>query len=507
MEDAVQAPRPLERVPTGIPGLDTILQGGVFRGGMYLIMGQPGAGKTILGNQICFHHVATGGRAVYVTLLAESHARMLMHIQALAFFNPTAVGDTLYYLSGYEVAEQSALSQLLDLLRRVIRERRPSLMVLDGLSTTGQVAGSELAFQEFLHKLHVFNEAAGCTLLMLTHEVVSTLSRPEHTMADGLLELRDVHVRMHTVRELEVHKLRGANYLRGRHSYEISDAGIVVHPRTEAVIGKVRLSMPVERGRVSFGVKELDTMLNGGLMAGSTTMLFGPPGSGKTLLGLNMLGAGAAAGQPGLYFGFHETPPLLVAIAAQVGMHLEDALRDGRLEILWQPPVEGDMDVLAERMLTAVRQRQVRHLFIDGLSGFQEGAVYPERIARFFTALTNELRERGVTTIFSIELRHLISPSIEIPIEGVSAIAENIIFLRYVELRSQLYRLLSIMKVRESDYDPSIREFKISRHGIEVATTFESAEAVLTGMARPLPPNPASPPPDDASRRSRRRTP
>src|SRR5436309_3039680 len=114
----------LERLPTGIPGLDTILQGGFLRGGLYLIMGTPGAGKTILSNQMCFSHVAADGRAVYVTLLAETHARMLGHLRSLAFFDPAPIASALYYISGYQILEQEGLRGLLALLRRVIRDHR-----------------------------------------------------------------------------------------------------------------------------------------------------------------------------------------------------------------------------------------------------------------------------------------------------------------------------------------------------------------------------------------------
>jgi circadian clock protein KaiC len=138
-------------------------------------------------------------------------------------------------------------------------------------------------------------------------------------------------------------------------------------------------------------------------------------------------------------------------------------------------------------VLTVVQQQKIQRFFLDGLNGLEQAADYPERLGRFLTALTSELRARGVTTLFSVELRNLVGPEIDMPAVHVSAAAENIIFVRYVELHSQLYRLLSIIKVREGAYDPAIREFVISDQGIDVASTFASAEAILTGIARPLP--------------------
>ena len=141
----------------------------------------------------------------------------------------------------------------------------------------------------------------------------------------------------------------------------------------------------------------------------------------------------------------------------------------------------------AERLLAAVRKRKAQRLFIDSLAGFQRAIDYAERFESFFMALTNELRATGVTTVFSVELRNLFGPSVDLPYENTAVTADNIIFLRYVELRSQLHRLISILKMRDSDYDGAIREFKITGNGIEVAATFKSAQAVLTGLAQPVP--------------------
>src|ERR1041385_453643 len=158
MPDPSRQTQSIERVPSGIPGLDTILQGGFLQGGLYLIVGRPGAGKTIFGNQLSFNHVAAGGRVVYVTLLAETHARMLAHLQSLAFYDPAPIANSLYYVSGYRVLEESGLDGLLEMLRRLIRENRASLLVLDGLVTVETVASSDLAFKRFIHELQVYIE-------------------------------------------------------------------------------------------------------------------------------------------------------------------------------------------------------------------------------------------------------------------------------------------------------------------------------------------------------------
>jgi circadian clock protein KaiC len=178
---------------------------------------------------------------------------------------------------------------------------------------------------------------------------------------------------------------------------------------------------------------------------------------------------------------------LLERKLARFGLDMTRARAEGHLEVLWQSPLQPILDVSAERLLEATRQRRVRRLFIDGLGGWQHALGAASRLDLFLTALVSELQGQGVTTMCSAELPALFSPTLELPmaIRGIASQADNLLFLRYVELESQLYRLLSILKMRESDYDPAIREFRITAQGIDVAPTFASAQAILTGVAVP----------------------
>ena len=484
MTDIAVPPRPIERLPSGVPGLDIVLRGGFLRGGIYLITGDPGTGKTILVNQIAFHHVAAGGRVVYVTLLAELHTRMLTHLQTLSFFDPTQLGDALYYISGYQTLEAAGLAGLLQLIQQAIRDHQASLVVLDGLATAQALAESPLHFERFIQQMHAFIDLVDCTGLLVTARD-GARSHPEDTMVDGLLVLSDQDVGLQAARELDVRKFRGTGYLRGRHNFRITADGITVHPRTESLLASPQAVAAVNRVRLGFGVPQLDAMLDGGVLSSSTTMILGPPGSGKTLLGLHFLAAGARAGEPGLHFGFYETPTRLIDKATQVGLEVSSFAADGLLEIVWQSPLEEILDALAERLLDAVKRRQVRRLFIDGLNGFQAAAVYPERLSRFCTALMHELRRRDVTTLVATETRHLESEELEVPITDLSAVVENILFLRYREDAVQRRRVLSILKLRESGYDPTLRPFTITEQGIALAPAVDPPGAA---------PDPAQPP-------------
>lgn len=466
-----------QRLPSGVPGLDTILQGGFFQGGSYIITGLPGTGKTILGHQICFNHIAAGRQAVYVTLLSETHARMMAHMRTMDFFKPQAIAQQFFYFSGYHALEQNGLGGLLELLWRVIRDHNASLLVVDGLSNVRAFADSELAFKRFIHELHVYIEVSGCTLLMLTHLDEQSF-QSEQAIVDGLITLSDSTIGLRTIRDLQVRKFRGSSYLPGIHHFEICNTGLIIYPRLESQARSILTKLDNNLQQPSFGIYQFDRMLGGGMTIGSTTVLLGAPGSGKTLFGMTFLDAGARLGQPGLFFGFHETIPGLLNTVDRVGLPFHEHTANGLIDMIWQPPLEELLDKLALRLLYAVEERGVQRLFIDGLDGFSTVAVDVERLNIFFTALLNELRARNVTTVFTLELRDLSEPVIELP-GWLAALVDNIIFLRYTEHNASLQRLVSIVKMRDRQYDPSVRMFTISSEGIAVATTAGNNEVML----------------------------
>lgn len=429
-----------------------------------------------------------------MTLLAESHARMLSHLQSLTFFNPAVLSHTLSYVSAFPALRDGGLAGLLTLIRSELRRSRATLFVLDGLETLVLATDSALELKTFIHELQITVATTNTTTLLVSQQE-GRHAVPEYAPVDGVIALRNTRVGLRSIRELEVRKFRGGLYLEGTHFFTISHAGIRVFPRTEVLLTSPPAVADEERTLRAFGIERLDNMLHGGLLSGSSTMLYGSSGSGKTMLGLHFLAAGARLGEPGLLFGFYETPSRLIAKAEQIGLEYGAYSERGLITILWQPPVEQLIDALVEELLAAVTQHQIRRLVIDGLSGFQTAAAYTNRIGAFFTALCNELRARQVTTLFTIETRELMGSSVHIPFDGLSAIAENLLFLRHVELQSRLYRLISIVKLRDSDYDPAIREFRITNSGIDVTATFEHVVALLSGSARPItPPDPPEAP-------------
>jgi circadian clock protein KaiC len=485
----------LNRVPSGVPGLDEILHGGFFRGGVYMVLAPPGSGKTILGNQISFAHVAAGGRAIYVTLLTESHARLLASIQPLGFFDASHVGAALSYVTVYQALEKEGLKGLLGELRHLVRAHKAGLLVIDGFVTAGTLAASDIETKKFIHELQVFVELVGCTTLLLTGAGPSSDDYALRTMVDGLIELRQEPVGMEQARTIESRKFRGGPVLMGRHLFDISDAGVTIYPRTESHLGKSTDRAGKPRARpAEFGVKALDGMLGGGLGAGSVTMLLGAPGSGKTLLGLSMLAACARKGERGLYFGFFETPAELSRRSEAIGLGVAEHVKSGLIELMWHSPLDGIADAFAEKLVAHIRESGATRLFIDGMGGFRESLVYPDRSRRFFGALCNELRSIGVATLLSDETPSL--GEIDIPEPGLTAMLDNVLVLRHVQVKARVHKLISVVKLREGAGDSSLRELSIGSSGFSVAPTSATAEAILGGhspRALPSRPRPAAP--------------
>lgn len=468
----------LPRVPTHVPGLDTILNGGLLLGGVYILQGPPGAGKTVLGNQICFRHVKDGQRVVYVTLLAESHARMMQHLRPMSFFDQAPIPSSLYYVSAFRVLEEEGLKGLLTLLRREVRAHDATMLALDGLVAAEESSGTPREFKKFIHELQLHANLVNCTTLLLTNGSKKEV-HPEHTMVDGLIEMDEHLFGVRAERFLHVKKFRGSNFLRGRHAFRISNEGITVFPRIESLYADGRIDEgDCPTGALSTGIPTLDTMTAGGLPHCSTTLLLGPSGSGKSTSALHFASQ-ATAKEPAVFFGFYETPKRIEAKAKSLGLDFSN------VTTIWQPATEHSLDQIGLKLIDAVCRNGVKRLVVDGLGPMQQSALFPERIGPFFTALCNELRALGVTSLFTLETRNLMGPEVSAYIPGgLSGLAENVILLRYIERTARLHRVISITKLRDSEFDSALREFFIGKSGIEIAPSSETVLSLMGGEVR-----------------------
>jgi circadian clock protein KaiC len=371
---------------------------------------------------------------------------------------------------------KTGLKDVVKLLSAEFRNKKPTLLVIDGLAIAN-VSFNPIEVKEFIHELQLAGEAYGCTTLILTTGAQGAY-QPEQTMVDGIITLQRTLHGTHSLREVEIQKMRGSNAVFGRHSMLITAAGVTVYPRLEALLGDPSAIPAVADQPVGTGLLPLDHMVGGGFSRGSTTMLLGPSGTGKTTMGLHFLAKSTAA-EPGLLFGFYEGPSRLASKARNFGVAFQELIDAGALTVMCFPPIEQILDDLGAQLLAALRKHKVKRLFIDGLDGFEQATPDRNRVLPFFTALANELRIQGVTTVFTCEMRQTMGLKLEVPITGTSGLAENIILLHWLQAGARLHRLLSIIKVRDSEFDLSIHEYSIQGQGFALADNPDSAKALL----------------------------
>ncbi|UVL27080.1 ATPase domain-containing protein [Pseudomonas donghuensis] len=474
----------LNRLATGIPGLDELLKGGLVVGASYIVQGRPGSGKTILANQLAFNHVAQGGRVLVATLLSESHERLFQYLATLSFFDPAKIGAQLQFVSAFDTLEQEGLDEVVKLLRGEISRHQASLLIVDGLLNARSRAETPLDSKKFIAELHGHAAFAGCTVLFLTSSQLDDGS-PEHTMVDGVIELGDTLLGSRSLRRIQLRKTRGSGALSGIHECEITEDGLQVYPRLELLYSHPSGQGRGELTRVASGIPMFDRLLGGGLPAASVTLVMGPSGIGKTSMGASFLAA-ATTEAPGLHFGFYETPQRLRLKASALGHDFSAMELSGALHIAWQPTTEGLLDEVGMRLLRLVEQHNIKRVLIDSLGAFTRLASNPSRLNEFFRALTGELRARDVSVLATWEMRDIFGSEINAPAPDLSSIVDNLLLMRFVEVDAELKRLLSVLKVRDSYYDPALLELVISDQGIDLKKAFAQVSGAMSGTPSPV---------------------
>jgi circadian clock protein KaiC len=453
----------LARLRSGVPGLDDILGGGFIEGAAYIVQGRPGAGKTILSNQVAFAQAAAGRRVLYVTLLAETHDRLFQSLSTLSFFDQTVLGDAISYVSVFQSLRDEGLDAVVKLVREETQRQRATLLVFDGLLNARDRADTDLDIKTFIAGIQSQAAFVGCTVLFLASAGSSNDSRPEHTMVDGVLDLSEEVSGVRSYRQLHVRKSRGSASLGGHHQFEITAQGVTVYPRLEIQYARPSVEGEPLRKRVSTGIAGLDEAIGGGLPVGSVTVVAGPPGSGKTSFGLNFLDQGSKK-ERALHFGFYENEARLRLKAEALDLDFSKKRLGRDIHIMWHPLTENVLDKLAHQLLAAVRARKIKRLLIDGVGGFERAAIHKSRLVEFFAALTNELRAMNVTTIITWESP---DPAVKFgdPVPEISALLDNLITIREVHRQDHVHRILSILKIRDSAFENCCYEFLLTKIG------------------------------------------
>jgi len=460
---------------TGDAGLDLVLGGGLPAGALVVVAGPPGSGKTILAQQICFANAVPEHKALYYTTWSEPHDKIVRHLEPFAFFDADALGERLEFIHLAELIDADPAhgfdAAAVEILRRSF-ETKPSVIVIDSSKALHDVIDADSlrrAIYELASKV-AYTDAV--LILVGEYSAAETRSQPEFAVADAILQLENEAHGPVDRRWLRVLKMRGGETLAGQHSFRVDERGVEVFPRLETTLPR---SAPGDRTRAPFGLDRLDAASGGGIPRGDSTLLIGPSGIGKTLLALRFIAAGLEQGERCLHISFQETEAQVREKATAAGWDWRTVGSD-RLVIHHVPPVEVDLDRVAAIVRNELAAGDIRRVVVDSLAELAFAARETERLPAYVWALGGFVRASGGTTIFTNEMAALGQGS---DLGGLSFIFNNVFFLRYVEIQSELRRGLNVLKMRQSDHEKGLLEFTIGADGPTFGDRLQGVSGLL----------------------------
>jgi len=480
----------IRRLPTGVPGLDEILGGGLPEFSFNLIAGAPGAGKTTLAQQIMFTLSGPDRPALYIMVAGEPSLKMLRYQQQFTYFDLARVNESVRYVNLSQDIVNGRLEQLLGRIVQEVEALSPRVVVVDSFRTVAQAAerteNAALDLQHFVQQLAVRLTGWEATTFLVGEYLPSEVEQnPVFTVADGLLWLFQSLDRNSMVRKMQVMKMRGQAPIPGLHTFRITNDGVQVFPRV--IVGPQEKSSgtPSRKqappSRLSIGVKTLDEMLGGGIPAEHSVLVAGPSGSGKSVLATAFIMEGVRHNEPGIIAVF-EKRPSEYSQTGQGGREFEQMVRDRNVGIIHTRPLDLSIDETLHDIVTAIHALKARRVVVDSLSGFELALAptfredFRESLYRMVAVLTG----MGITLMLTAELEDSYV-DLRFSPHGTAFLTDTIIMQRYIELKGQLRRVMAVVKVRGSAHSKELRAFEITGDGIVVGEALGSYDGLLTG--------------------------
>ena len=450
-----------ERATSGDEGLDRILGGGLPINGLNLIMGLPGSGKTLLCQQLIFAGATEERPAIYLATVSEPFEKILRYAQTLSFFDQQAIGRSVFYEDlGGVVAGEDGLPAVTERIAALIKERRPGIIAIDSFKALAAFADDARAFRRFLHELAALLTAFPATSFWIgEYSEDEARTAPEFAVADGIISLVTERANERTLRLIQVTKLRGSDFRSGRHAYRLSEDGITVFPRLADPIRGDDYRLGEQR--ISSGIAPLDRMLAEGYAPGSSTLVAGPSGAGKTLMGLHFIFSGAANDEPGVIATLQENPIQLQRVARGFGWSLDDE----RVTVMHRSPNDVYIDEWVYELLELIETTGAKRVMIDSLSDLQYATPDPVRLREFIYSLVQRLSRAGISPLMTSEIPDLFHVG-RLAEYGISHLSDNVVLLQYLRAESRLLRTVTVLKSRAIAHDPEIREYDITPDGI-----------------------------------------
>jgi circadian clock protein KaiC len=476
----------INRLPTGVRGLDDVLGGGIPEFSFNLIAGGPGGGKTTLAHQIMFAAASTERPALYVTILGEPPLKMLRYQQQYGFFDTAKMNGCIRFLHlGAELLEHG-LEKVLDVIVKEVETTAPKLVFVDSFRAVVRKSfePGQMELQSFVQRmcLHLTSWEA-TTFLIGEYEQAEAESNPIFTVADGIIWLSQSINRNSIVRRIQIVKMRGQSTIPGLHTVKISDEGLRIYPRLPNP-ERDTLPRPDSVERRQTGVPEFDEMLGGGVPAGYSVMVVGPSGSGKTVLATQFIREGIRQGERGVIAVF-EKPPNEYLATTPAAEGLSQLVAQGQLEMLYLRPLDLSVDETMDEIATAVQRVGATRVAIDSLLGFELALApsFREDFRESLYRMVGSLTTLGITVMMTAELTDSYT-ELRLSPHEISFLTDGIVLQRYVELRGQLRRFMFIAKLRGTEHSKDMRLYEIGADGIRMGETLTQYEGILSGAAR-----------------------
>jgi circadian clock protein KaiC len=474
------------RCPSGIPGLDEILYGGLIAERMYLLDGNPGAGKTTVALQFLLEGVRAGERCLYVTLsetalelnaAAASHGWSLEGVEIVELVVDESMleeDSQLTMLHASEVELTDTTHKLIAALDRVA----PARLVVDSLSELRLLAQTSLRYRRQILALKQLFLGRTCTVVMLDDRTAEGPDMQLHSIAHGVISLESMTPAYGQMRrELQVRKFRNSNFVSGRHDFNINRGGITVFPRLVAAAHFV--SFP--RSFMTSGVPALDALLGGGIDRGTSTLLVGPPGSGKSTIAIQYAKAATDRGDHSAIFMFDETRNALRARCDGLNMQFKEGNGPGQLMLRQIDPAEVSPGEFISMVRRSVEESNARVIVIDSLNGYLNSMPQDHFLTAQLHELLSYLNNRGVVTFMVVAQAGLMGSTMTSPVEA-SYLADTVIVLRYFEHQGSVKKAISALKKRTSGHEGAIREIWFDEAGIHLSGPLLNLRGILTGV-------------------------
>lgn len=469
------------RVSTGIDDLDEILHGGLIAGRSYLVRGQPGTGKTILG----FHFLTAGDTeeetVLYVNLeesvddIKTNAAAVGFDLDAVEFLNLTPDGEFFAQNQSYSVfpADEVEGDGFNQAIVERIAEVNPSRIFIDPISQLRHLSSDDYQFRKQVLSLQQLLRDQEATVLFTSQATAGTPDDDLQYIADGTIDL----TRSDAGRQVAIPKFRGSATRGGIHTFRIDEAGMHVYPELEP--GEFTQSFAAES--ISTGIPEMDELLHGGLERGTVSVISGPSGVGKSTTGTQFMKEAAERGERSVVYLFEENRETFVTRSQAIDIPIQGMLDGGTLALEEMDPLDLSAQEFARMVRTEVEENDTEIVMLDGINGYQltlQGNQ--ETLVRQLHALGRYLKNMGVTVIFIDEVGH-VTGDFQPTEVGISYLADNIVFLRHVEINGELRKVIGVLKKRTSDFQRTLRELKITQQGLQVGEPLTRMRGVLTG--------------------------